>query len=302
MSLATEHCPISFGLLGPLEIRVDGRALELRRSKERALLAVLLLRAVEVVSRDHLIDKLWGENAPKAAVGSLQNMVSALRKALGADLLSTRTGGYSLEVRRESVDLHRFELLVSDAYAEGDHEARADMFRTALALWRGNPLADFTHEPFAQVEITRLEEQRLAAREELIELELDLGHHHRVVGELETLVAEHPFRDRLRAQLMLALYRSGRQAEALTVYRSARRTLHEELGLEPGDGLRELEQAILVQDPRLRSWTVAALGRDLGRLTLVHGSALSTPSAMAAAAARAAKPSSRAAAATSPAT
>lgn len=243
---------MSFGLLGPLEICVDGRELELRGWKERTLLAALLLRAGEVVSRDRLIDELWGEKPPKTAIGSLQNFVSGLRKALGAELVRTRNRSYSLEVRRESVDMHRFERLVSDAHLAGAHEVRANLFRSALALWRGPPLADFAHEPFAQVEIARLERLRLGAREELIDIELDLGYHHLVVGELETLVAMHPLHERLRARLMLALYRSGRQAEALAVYRSGRRALHDQLGLEPGEELRELEKAILLHDPRLR--------------------------------------------------
>jgi DNA-binding SARP family transcriptional activator len=268
---AAEQHPISFGLLGPLEIRINGRALELRRAKERTLLAALLLRAGEIVSRDQLIDALWGENPPKAAIGSLQNFVSALRKALGAELLHTRSGGYSLEVQRESVDIHRFVLVVSHAHAAGGHDARADLLRSALALWRGNPFADFRNEPFAQVAIARLEQLRLAAREELIDLELDLGYHHRVADELETLVASHPFREHLRAQLMLALYRSGRQAEALAVYRSGRRALHDELGLEPGEELRELQQAILAHDPRLRSGIVGTT-RSRSRPSEIHRS------------------------------
>jgi len=240
-----------FGLLGPLEVWIDGRELELRRPKQRALLALLLLRVGEVVSTDRLIDELWAGKPPKAALGSLQNLVSELRKQLGAETVKTRAPGYLLDVEPDRVDLHRFERLVASAAETGDVEGRAAKLRDALALWRGPALADLAFEPFAQVEIARLEERRTAAREDLIDAELELGGHGRLVGELEALVREHPLRERLRAQLMLALYRAGRQAEALEAYRQARETLVDELGIEPSEDLQQLEQAILRQDRQL---------------------------------------------------
>ena len=231
-------------LLGPLEVVVDGRPIELRRKKERALLALLALRAGEVVSTDRLLDDLWGERPPKTAVGSLQNLVSGLRKVLGPELLVTRAPGYVLELDRQLVDAHRFERAVREG--EAPHES--------LALWRGPALADLAVEPFAQTEIARLEELRTTAREELFEAELEAGRHAQLVAELEAFVAEHPLRERPRAQLMVALYRSGRQADALKAYRQAREALVEELGIDPSAELQQLEQAILRQD--------AALGLD----------------------------------------
>jgi DNA-binding SARP family transcriptional activator len=240
-----------FRVLGPLEVVRDGRALELRRPKQRSLLALLLLHGGEIVSTDGLVDGLWGARPPKTAVGSLQNLVSELRKALGRDLVKTKAPGYRLEVAREQVDLHRFEDLVARAAEARDPQRRASYLREALGFWRGPPLADLAYEPFAQVAIVRLEEQRTAAREELVDADLDLGRHSQLVAELEALVAEHPLRERLRGQLMLALYRSGRQAEALDAYRAARETLVEELGIDPSEELQRLEQAILRHDPAL---------------------------------------------------
>jgi DNA-binding SARP family transcriptional activator/streptogramin lyase len=248
---STQESPYTFGLLGPLEVWAHGRKVELGGHKHRLLLALLLVHVGEVVSRDRLIEELW-HNPPKTAISSLQNSVSELRRALGADLVVTRPAGYSLEVERECVDVHRFELLVARARASGSFERRSELFREALALWRGPPLADFAYEGFASVEIVRLDELRTAAREEFIDVELELGHGSQLVSELEALVAENPLRERLRAQLMLALYRSGRQSEALVVYQEARRTLTDELGLEPGEELQQLERAILVHDPALR--------------------------------------------------
>jgi DNA-binding SARP family transcriptional activator len=226
-------------LLGPFDVALDGRPIELRRKKQRALLALLALRAGEVVSTDRLVDDLWGQSPPKAAVGSLQNLVSELRKLLGAELLVTRAPGYVLELDRRLVDAHRFEQAVQQG---GD-------LREALALWRGPVLADLAFEPFAQAEIARLEELRATGREQLFDAELAGGRHAQVVAELETFVAEHPLRERPRAQLMLALYRAGRQADALEVYRQTRETLVQELGIEPSAELQELEQAILRHDP-----------------------------------------------------
>jgi DNA-binding SARP family transcriptional activator len=231
---------MEFRLLGPLEVVEDGRTIEIGAAKERALLAVLLLNANRAVSRDRLIEALWGERAPGTATKALQVYVSHLRKAIGRDRILTRSPGYELRVEPGQLDLERFEELVASQELE-----------KALALWRGSPLADFAYEPFAQAEIARLDELRLSCLERRIEAGLSEGRHAAVVAELEALVAEHPLRERLRAQLMLALYRSGRQADALDAYQSGRRTLSDELGLEPGAELRELQRRILAQDPAL---------------------------------------------------
>jgi DNA-binding SARP family transcriptional activator len=242
---------IEFRVLGPLEVLVEGHALELKRRKQRSLLALLLLHAGEVVSTDRLIEELWAGKPPKAAVGSLQNLVSALRKQLGAETVQTQAPGYRLAVDTDRVDVHRFERLVAAAGETEDARRRSDLLREALALWRGPALADLGFEAFAQIPIARLEERRTAAREDLVAAELELGRHAQLVGELEALVAEHPLRERLRGQLMLALYRSGRQAEALEAYRNARETLVDELGIDPSPDLQQLEQAILRHDQEL---------------------------------------------------
>ena len=234
---------MEFRILGPLEVIEDGRGLDLGGQKQRALLSALLLGANRVVSRDRLIDALWEEEPPETARKALQVYVSQLRKTLGGSRIVTRAPGYLIRVEPEEFDLERFECLVAQGGAE--------KLREALALWRGQPLAEFAHERFAQAEVARLEELRLAALEERIEAELGLGRHAALVGELDALVAEHPLRERLRGQLMLALYRCGRQAEALEAYQQARRALVEDLGIEPGRALHELERAILVQDAAL---------------------------------------------------
>jgi len=244
---------IEFGILGPLEARRDGAPVPLGAAKQRALLAILLLRLNEVVSRDRLIDELWGEQRPETATHALEVYVSNLRRALGKDVLATQAGGYALTVEPEAVDAVRFEDLVRRGRAELAHEAgvAAETLRAALALWRGPALADVAYEQFAQIEIGRLEELRHVAIEERVEADLRLGHHAHLIAELEAAVGDHPLRERLRGQLMLALYRSGRQADALAAYREARETLLDELGLEPSLELRELEAAILRQDPAL---------------------------------------------------
>ena len=223
-----------------------------------SLLAVLVLSPGRVVSTDRLVDELWGESPPRSARHLLHVYVSSLRKALAGatprDVLVTQSPGYVLELEEDELDARRFERLAEDgrrALADGDAERAASRLRDALALWRGPPLAEFTYEPFAQAEIARLEEVRLAAIEDRVEAGLALGSHAGLVAELEALVRESPLRERLRGQLMLALYRSGRQAEALEAYRDAHRTLADELGLEPGAALRQLERAILAQDPEL---------------------------------------------------
>jgi DNA-binding SARP family transcriptional activator len=237
-------------ILGPLEVLVDGEPVELRRAKQRALLALLLLSAGEVVSADRLIDELWGGQPPATAKDALQNYVSQLRKALGPDVIVTRPPGYVLDVESEQTDIGRFERLVAQG-RDADVQTRAASLRKALALWRGTPLADLAYESFAGLEVARLEELRAAARADLVDAELDLGRHAELVLELEATIAERPFDERPRAQLMLALYRAGRQADALEAYRDARSVLADELGLDPGAQLRELEQAILRQDPAL---------------------------------------------------
>jgi DNA-binding SARP family transcriptional activator/ABC-type transport system substrate-binding protein/streptogramin lyase len=246
---------MEFSLLGPLEVREDRRSIPIRGAKQRALLALLLLHANEVVSRDRLIDELWGERPPGSAEHSLDHQVSRLRKLLeSTDLLSTKAGGYVLNVEPEQIDARRFEHLLDEgrrANAAGDPSAAAETLRAALGLWRGSALADLAYEDFARNEIERLEELRIAAREELIDAQLALGEHQALVAELESLTAAHPLRERLRAQQMLALYRSGRQAEALRIYAETRKQLVGELGIEPGPALQHLEQSILRQDTAL---------------------------------------------------
>jgi DNA-binding SARP family transcriptional activator len=243
-----------FRILGPVEVVAeDGEPLQLGGQKQRAVLATLLLRANEVVSTDFLVDALWGEQPPRTATTSLQNAISALRKVLGPELLLTRGRGYVLAIDPETLDLARFERLVRAA-REAPPEERAPLLREALRLWRGEPLADLAGEASATPEARRLEELRLAAFEELVDAELAAGHAADLVPELEALVARHPLRERLRAQLMLALYGAGRQADALAAYQEARRLLVEELGLEPGPQLQELHARILrheVPRPRL---------------------------------------------------
>jgi DNA-binding SARP family transcriptional activator len=241
-----------FRLLGPLEVVEDGSSLALGGGKQRALLAMLLLHANEVVGTDRLIDELWGESPPLTVNKSIHVYVSRLRKELGEERLVTRSPGYVLHVEPDELDLQRFEALLAEA-RDGDADAAttARTLREALALWRGSPLADLAYEPFAQSAIARLEELRWAALEARIDADLASGRHEELVGELQALVAEHPLRERLHAQLMLALYRSGRQADALEAYRTARELLMDELGLDPGEELRRLEAAILRQDPAL---------------------------------------------------
>jgi len=243
---------LEFRLLGPLEVRDGERLFDVRRKKQRALLAALALRAGDVVSTDRLVDELWGERAPRTARHALENYVSELRKIIGRDVILTRPSGYELHVEPDQVDVVQFERLVAEARGRGAGE-RAEKLTRALSLFRGPPLADLVFEPFAETEVPRLAELELAAREELVEAELELGRHADVVAVLEPLVAAHPFRERFRAQLMLALYRSGRQAEALAAYQEARRVLVEELGIDPSEELQELERGILRQDPDLRA-------------------------------------------------
>lgn len=246
---------MDFRILGPLEVSHNGRAVVLGAPKQRALLALLLQSGNEVIASDRLIEDLWGERPPATAAKSLQVHVSRLRKALqsGADndVVLTRGHGYVIELGPDELDVRCFERLLDEgrrALAAGEPERAAGKLCEGLALWRGPPLADFTYEPWAQAEIARLEELRLSAVEERLDADLALGRHADVRAELEGLVAENPLHERLRGQFMLALYRSGRQAEALEVYRAGRTVLVEELGIEPGPALRELERAVLEHD------------------------------------------------------
>jgi DNA-binding SARP family transcriptional activator len=241
---------MEFRLLGPLEVADDARALALGGVKQRSLLAILLLHANQVVSADRLIDEVWPGTSRATALGTLHVGVSRLRKQLGATRIVTRAPGYALLVEPSELDLGRFEQLLRDATG-ADPTTAANNLREALGLWRGPALADLAYESFAQTHVARLEELRLVAIERRLEADLATGRHAELVGELESLVAEHPLRERLRCQLMLALYRSGRQAEALDVYQRAHRTLADELGLEPSEELRRLQLAILDHDPAL---------------------------------------------------
>ena len=263
---------MDFRILGPLEVLREGRVLPLGGVRPRAALAVLLLHANEVVSTDVLVDRLWGGRPPPTARKALQVHVSRLRKDLGSDVVVTRPPGYLVRVERDELDLGRFERLVLEARS-ADAQAQARLLREALALWRGPPLADLAYEPFARAEIVRLEELRLAVLEDRIEADLRCGEGARLVAELEHLVAEHPLREGLRGQLMLALYRSGRQAEALDVFQEGRRLLADELGLEPGEPLKELQKAILGHDAALDGDAPAPRVQPSGSL-LVASSAL----------------------------
>ena len=236
-------------MLGPLEVVDGGRDVTPSRPKQRALLALLLLRAGELVTVDEALEALWGEQQPAAARNALQGHVTALRKTIGAERIETRGAGYVLRLQEADLDLDRFERLVTDARGRPPEERRT-LLADALALFRGAPLADLRYESFARPDADRIEQLRLAALEDRIEAELALGRHRDALPELERLTEEHPLRERLHEQLMLALYRSGRQADALDAYRRARRAFSE-LGLEPGPALRRMERRILEHDVTL---------------------------------------------------
>ena len=247
---------MDYRILGPLEALDGERRLPLGGARLRSVLALLLLHGNKALSRDVIVDQLWGDEPPATAAKVLQNCISALRKELpgGADTLRTVSGAYCLAPGPDELDRDRFERLVAEgraALSAEDYSDAAELLKQALGLWRGAPLSDFAYEPFAHEEITRLEELHVAALEDRIEAELALGRHDELAPELEALVTRHPLRERLRLQLMLALYRAGRQAEALEAYRGARRTMLAELGIEPGRALQDLERAILAQDPAL---------------------------------------------------
>src|SRR4051812_1238475 len=254
---------VEFGLLGALEVRVGGRRATIGSRQQRLVLLELLLRPGEAVGSDKIIDDLWGEHPPRTAAKALQVHVSQLRRVLEepgtagshAQVLVTEPPGYALHLNSDAVDVHRFERLLDEgraALAAGAADVAADKLRAGLALWRGPPLGDLAFEPFAQPAVARLEELRLDALETRIDADLATGATG-LVGELEALVREYPLRERLRGQLMLALYRAGRQPHALDAYRDARRTLVDELGIEPGPALRRLHAAILAQDDALEA-------------------------------------------------
>ena len=245
---------LDFRILGPLEVVGDDGSIRLGGPKERATLAILLLDANRVVSVERLADDLYAGAAPITAVTQVQRQISGLRKILPEPVIETRSPGYLIHVPPGQLDLNRFERGAEEAtrlLAGGEARRAADLLREALALWRGSPLADLAYESFTQTAIERLQEIRLAALEQRIEADLALGRHRELVGELEQLASEEPTRERFRAQLMLALYRSGRQPEALDVYRRTRETLMRQFGIEPTPRLRELERAILTQDRSL---------------------------------------------------
>jgi WD40 repeat protein/DNA-binding SARP family transcriptional activator/energy-coupling factor transporter ATP-binding protein EcfA2 len=262
---------MEFGILGPLEVRSEHGKVAVAGGKPAAVLAVLLLHPNEPVSVDKLAIALWGEDVPGGASRTVQVHVSRLRKALGnPDVLITTPAGYRLDVKPGELDATRFEELVRSGrrtLANGEAAEASEVLREALTLWRGPPLADFESEPFAPAEIARLEEQRLAALEMRLEADLAAGRHRDVVAELQHLVTEHPTREQLLEHLMLALYRCGRQTEALEAYREAHRVLLDEIGVEPRSQLRDLQAAILRQDPALDPPATSDLPTELDPLT-----------------------------------
>jgi DNA-binding SARP family transcriptional activator len=270
---------LEFGILGPLVARRDGETVQLGGAKQRAVLAILLLNANRFVSTDLLIEQLWPDKAPGKPQTAIQGYVSELRKQLEPDrprdaepnVVVTEAGGYSIRLQPAQLDLHRFEHMVEssvEASVGGRVNDAAAELRAALDLWRGPPLADFTYEAFAQAPIARLDELRLAALERRIDADLARGRHAELVGELHALTAEHPLREGLWGKLMLALYRSGRQADALAAYQAARTSLVEELGIEPGPPLQRLEHEILLQDESI-AFEPAGAALPNGLITLV---------------------------------
>jgi len=243
---------VEYRILGPLEVVEGGQPVALGRPKERLVLAVLLLHANEFVSRERLIDELWGESPPPTAEKAVNGYVSQLRKALirdGYDPIATEDGGYRIDA--DELDVAQLRELLANARAAGELEAAAEFLRNALALWRGPTLAGLQLDSHGRDEVAQLDELRLTALMDRIDCDLALGRHEDVLGELHVLVGEHPLRERLRAQLMLALYRADRQAEALDAYQQAREVLVEELGIEPSPALQRLQKEILIQDPAL---------------------------------------------------
>jgi DNA-binding SARP family transcriptional activator/ABC-type branched-subunit amino acid transport system substrate-binding protein/DNA-binding beta-propeller fold protein YncE len=250
-------------VLGPLEVLVEGASIKVSGGKQRELLALLLVHENEIVSSDRLIDDLWDESPPASALKTLQSLVSRLRGALGSagDALETHGQGYRLRLEPDALDMDVFRQRLEEgrrSLGRGDPAAAAATLREALALWRGPALAEFHFRRWAQTEIARLDELRLSALEGRIDADLALGQHEELVSELESLVADEPLRERLRGQLMLALYRAGRQAEALATFQEGRRSLADELGLEPSESIQQLERQILEHDPALAAPETAA--------------------------------------------
>jgi DNA-binding SARP family transcriptional activator len=279
---------MEFRILGPLEVFDQGRPVALGTLKERLVLAVLLLHANELVPRERLIDDLWGEAPPPTARKAVNVYISQLRKALargGYDPIATVSGGYRLRVDPGVLDADRLEQLLGEARASvssGEHDVAAQRFREALALWRGPTLAGLQLESVGRDEVARLDELRVAALMDRIDCDLALGHHEQVLGELNVLLREHPLRERLRAQQMLALYRADRQADALAAYTEARRTLVDDLGIEPSEALQRLQQAILRHDPSLETptGTAAVNGLAPSAPARPHGGTPETDEAM----------------------
>ncbi len=260
---------VEYRLLGPVEAVRDGVPVPLGGPRQRGVLAILLTRADALVPAVRVIDELWEDDPPPSAANLVQGYVSALRKALGRDAIETRGAGYVIHAGPDALDLRRFERLAAageDALAGGRPAEAAGQLRAALEEWRGPALGDLVGEPFLQGVAARLDELRLLARESRLEAELATGDHTGVLREIGGLVEEHPFRERLRRLQMLALYRGGRQAEALEAYRAARAQLRDELGIEPGPELQDLERAILRQDASLEGPTGAA-GERAGERT-----------------------------------
>jgi predicted ATPase/DNA-binding SARP family transcriptional activator len=269
--------PLEFRTLGELEVLDGGKPVPIQGAVQHSVLALLLMRPNTVLRVEEVVDEVWGPSAPQTAAKMVQNAVSKLRKSGFAAVLATRAGGYTLRVEPDEVDAKRFESLLDRAretLAAGEPHAAEELLDQADALWRGPPFADVATQRFAQLEIARLEELRLEVTECAVEVGLALGRHRELAAKLENLVARHPFRETLRLQLMLSLYRSGRQAEALAAYRAASASLRDELGLEPSPSLQRLEQAILLQDPaldlELLSPAAAATHALRKTLTVVH--------------------------------
>jgi DNA-binding SARP family transcriptional activator len=275
---------LQFRILGPLEVTVGGERLTFRGTRERDLLALLVLNANQTVSAERLTEDLWSGDPPPGAVRSLRVYVSRLRQALGpaGSALVTRGSGYVLQVAPLAVDAFCFEALVArgrDQARGADHDEAAKTLREALGLWRGPALADVAEGPFARTEASRLEEVRLAAVEDRIEADLACGRHGELTAELDALTREHPFRERLWSQRIIALYRSGRQADALRAYQQLRLTLAEELGIEPSSALQHLEGAVLRHDPDLDGHPGAVAGAPATRPGVGQAGALAVPSA-----------------------
>lgn len=268
---------MNFRLLGLLEVRKEGRTVELARGRERSLLALLLLNANRPLSTDHLVEELWPNRQPEHAAKTLQLYVSRLRKTIGAERLRTTPTGYAIEVAPDELDVSRFERLTAEgrvALDASDPGRALNLLREALQLWRGPPLADFRFESFAQAEIRRLEGLHTATRADFVDARMSRGDTNGVTAELEKLIDDNPLWERPRQQLMLALYRNGRQADALELYRDTRNLFGEQLGIEPSPELQQLQRAILNHDPALQPPTPTprrALARRGGRRLLLGG-------------------------------